>query len=209
MPLGVFLVQPCKLRMYLLRRTKGNEPDLLHDDVIKWKHFSRYWPFVRGVHRSPVNSPHKGQWRGAFFYLRLNKRLSKQSWGWWFETPWRSLWRHCNVLARFLRNWWPVWARSRVAPSIHPEPVTSASHPDPFYYHGLTEIKALIEPRLNVRLIWVIKSYSFMWMFLFSVPYIKRNVLMKRASGWSISGLRNSASRHFVSPCRMMFSVHN
>ena len=37
----------------------------LHDDVIKWKHFPRYWPFVRGIHRSPVNSPHKCQWRGA------------------------------------------------------------------------------------------------------------------------------------------------
>ena len=36
-----------------------------HDDVIKWKHFPRYWPFVWGIHRSPVNSPHKGQWRGA------------------------------------------------------------------------------------------------------------------------------------------------
>ena len=32
----------------------------------------------------------------GFFYLRLNKRLSKQSWGWWFETPSRSLWRRCN-----------------------------------------------------------------------------------------------------------------
>ena len=32
------------------------------------------------------------------FDLRLNKRLSKQSWGWWFETPLRSLWRHCNGL---------------------------------------------------------------------------------------------------------------
>ena len=39
-----------------------------HDDVIKWKHFPRYWPFVRGIHRSPVNSPHKGQWRGALFF---------------------------------------------------------------------------------------------------------------------------------------------
>ena len=28
-------------------------------------HFPCYWPFVRGIHRSPVNSPHKGQWRGA------------------------------------------------------------------------------------------------------------------------------------------------
>ena len=66
--------------------------------VIKWKHFPRYGPFVRGSHRSPVNSPHKGQWRGALmFSLRLNKRrLSKQSWGWWFETLSRPLWRHCN-----------------------------------------------------------------------------------------------------------------
>ena len=33
----------------------------------------------------------------VFFDLCLNKRLSKQSWGWWFETPSRSLWHHCNV----------------------------------------------------------------------------------------------------------------
>ena len=32
----------------------------------------------------------------VFFYLCLNKRLSKQSWGWWFETPSRLLWRHCK-----------------------------------------------------------------------------------------------------------------
>ena len=39
-----------------------------HDDVIKWKHFPRYWPFVRGIHRSPVNSLQKGQWRRAFMF---------------------------------------------------------------------------------------------------------------------------------------------
>ena len=32
----------------------------------------------------------------VFFDLRLNKLLSKQSWGWWFETPSRPLWRHSN-----------------------------------------------------------------------------------------------------------------
>ena len=122
--------------------------------VIKWKHSPRYWPFVRGIHRWPVVSSHKGPvtqnnphvvtsschltkrrlmvrswWRhqmerfsallalcagnspvpGEFpsqksvtrsfdvlFDLRLNKRLSKQSWDCWFETPSRSLWRHCN-----------------------------------------------------------------------------------------------------------------
>ena len=41
---------------------------LQHDDDIKWKWFPRYWPFVRGIHRSPVNSPHKGQWRGALIF---------------------------------------------------------------------------------------------------------------------------------------------
>ena len=178
--------------------------ETIHDDVFKWKHFRRCRHFVRGIHRSPMKPPHKGQWRGAlmvslicawlnawvnnrevgdlrrhrahyyvilminlelylkqnrqahlqindnwhlsaweitnyewsipwwrhqmetfsvlltlcagnspvtgefpaqrpvtrsfdaFFDLRLNKRLSKQSWGLWFETPSRLLWRHCN-----------------------------------------------------------------------------------------------------------------
>ena len=39
-----------------------------HDDVIKWKHFPRYWPFVRGIPWSPANSPYKGQWRGALMF---------------------------------------------------------------------------------------------------------------------------------------------
>ena len=39
-----------------------------HDDVIKWKHFPRYWPFARGIQRSPVNSPHKGQWRRPLMF---------------------------------------------------------------------------------------------------------------------------------------------
>ena len=39
-----------------------------HNNVIKWKHFPRYWPFVRGIYRSPLDSPHKGQRRGALKY---------------------------------------------------------------------------------------------------------------------------------------------
>ena len=49
---------------------------LLHDDVIKWKNFPRYWPFVRGIHRSPVNSPHKGQWRGALMFSLIYARTN-------------------------------------------------------------------------------------------------------------------------------------
>ena len=42
-----------------------------NDDDIKWKHFPRYRPFVREIHRSPVNSPHKGQWRGALMFSMI------------------------------------------------------------------------------------------------------------------------------------------
>ena len=42
-----------------------------HDDVIKWKYFPCYWPFVRGNHRSPANSPHKGRWRGALMFSSI------------------------------------------------------------------------------------------------------------------------------------------
>ena len=51
-----------------------------------------------GEFTGPGEFPIKGQWRGAlmvFFYLRLNKGLSKQPWDWWFETPSWSLW--CSV----------------------------------------------------------------------------------------------------------------
>ena len=78
----------------------------IHDDVIKWKHFLRYWPLVRGIHRTPVRVPltrsNKGQWCGSvvfFFYLWLNKRLSKQSRHRWLEAPLQSLWHHSNALS--------------------------------------------------------------------------------------------------------------
>ena len=59
----------CKVYLTVHWNTAANNAHG-HDDVMKWKHFPRYWPFVRGIHRSPVNSPHKGQWRGALmFYL--------------------------------------------------------------------------------------------------------------------------------------------
>ena len=59
----------------------------------------------------------------VFFDLRPNKRLSKQPWGWWFETPSWSLWRQCNVLklattkrfsvgvVRHTTNKWVYWKR--------------------------------------------------------------------------------------------------
>ena len=41
-----------QFRIFLSREAEMN-----HDDVIKWKHFPRYWPFVRRIRRSSVNPP--------------------------------------------------------------------------------------------------------------------------------------------------------
>ena len=93
------------INMHMLLSLDVVISSVLHDDVIKWKHFARCWPFVRGIHRLPgflpVNSPHKGQWRGALIFSLIcawTKRLIKQSSGWWFSTPSHQLWRHCNVM---------------------------------------------------------------------------------------------------------------
>ena len=51
-----------------LDQSIGRKQYFLHDDVIEWKHFPRYWPFLRGIHRWPVNSPHKDQWRGNLMF---------------------------------------------------------------------------------------------------------------------------------------------
>ena len=64
------LCVPSNLWYDLHQRTKLNlfSSRPAHDEVIKWELFPRYLPFVRGIHRSPVNSPHKGQWRGALMF---------------------------------------------------------------------------------------------------------------------------------------------
>ena len=68
--------------------------------VIKWKHFPRYWTLC--ARNSPVTVEFPSQRPimrsfDGFFDLRLNKWLSKQSWGWCSETPSRPLWHHGNV----------------------------------------------------------------------------------------------------------------
>ena len=112
---------------------------IVYSDADQRKHqSSASLGFVRGIHREPVNSPHKGPVTrkmlpfddvimllaicagnslvqspvtrsfDVFFDLCLNGRLSKQWWGWWFEAPSRPLWRHCNEVA-FLDI--PEWFR--------------------------------------------------------------------------------------------------
>ena len=66
-----------------------------------WRHqnFLRYWAFLRGIHRSPVNSPHKGQWHGALLFSSICAWI----YGWVNNREagdlrrHRALWHHCNL----------------------------------------------------------------------------------------------------------------
>ena len=57
-----------------------------------------YWPFVRGYHRSPVISPHKGNWRGTLMFSLIctwiNVWVNNRETG--ELSPYCSLWRHCS-----------------------------------------------------------------------------------------------------------------
>ena len=57
--------------------------------------------WLRGIHRSPVNSPHIEQWTGVKMFSLIcawTNGWVKNSRSRWFDTPSRSLWRHCNVV---------------------------------------------------------------------------------------------------------------
>ena len=85
-----------KMEIYLFSKTDSVRLNLweilctYHDDVIKWKHFPRNWPFVREIHRSRWIPRTKasdaelclsGPDFDVFFDLHPNKQLSKQAWG--------------------------------------------------------------------------------------------------------------------------------
>ena len=79
----------------------------IHDDVIKRKHFPRYWPFVRGIQLSPVNSSHKGQWRAALVFTLICARIN----GWVNNREAGDLRRyrtHYDVIVMLKANakWW-------------------------------------------------------------------------------------------------------
>ena len=80
-----------------------------------WRHqietFPRCWPFVRGIHRSLVNSPHKAQWRGALMFLLICVRIN----GWVKNREAGDLRRHrihydVSVMIQHIDAWtkWPA-----------------------------------------------------------------------------------------------------
>ena len=105
MAVGVALAQPPQLRGVLCQGIRNNPGRILKT---WWRH--QMEPFSALLALCDGNSPVTGEFPSqrpvtrsfdVFFDLRMNKRLSKQSRGWWFEAPSRPLWRHCNEISRY------------------------------------------------------------------------------------------------------------
>ena len=153
---------------------------------ILWRHQTQTSIFSALLALCAGNSPVTGEFPSArpvtrsfhvFFDLRLNKRLTKHSWGWWFETPSRSLWRHCNkanntgvrqrdVTIRTLTlymYWIGIWIdRGIYCNSLNTIKLT-------WRYaipHARRCISKLNQPGLKIRL------YPFIWHFLFASEQI-------------------------------------
>ena len=102
---------------------------LAHVEVMTWKRCLHYWPFVKGIHRWPVNSPHKGPVRQTFdisFVVSIPRLLHKQSsCG---DLKWYDMWCHCNhgretlempryltrCLGAFFFNKWGLISKSKI-----------------------------------------------------------------------------------------------
>ena len=73
--------------------------------------FPRYWSFLRVIHRSPVNSPHKGQWRGTLIFCLICVRIN----GWEKNHEARDLGRHrAHYDVIVIRIDQPKWTRNEV-----------------------------------------------------------------------------------------------
>ena len=114
-----------------------------HDDVIKWKHFLFFLAICAGNSLDTGEFPtQRPVTRGfdVFFDLRLNKRLSKQWWGWWFERPSGPLWRHCNV---------SVSQMAVCPPSTSTPPICSLHYFDRLVQERRNSIANALELRLS------------------------------------------------------------
>ena len=94
----VHVPQPTKHPGRIQRNDKNMIAGILpknHDDVIKWKHFPRYWPFV--------HSPHKGQWRGALMFCLIRAWINS-----WVNNceagDLRRYLVHCDVIVMGIRR---------------------------------------------------------------------------------------------------------
>ena len=101
---------------------KRSQSGVSYDAVIK----PRYWPFVRRIHRSPVNSPHKGQWRGALMFSLICVWIN----GWVNNREAGDFRRHCTHYDIIVMG---VDVLSDIQLFDHADKVSSSNSPDEFH----------------------------------------------------------------------------
>ena len=170
----------------LMERTHHFESFCLHDDVIKWKCFPRYWPFVQGIHRWPVNFPHKGQWRGGLMFSFICAWIN----AWVNNREAGDLRRHCahydvtvmnycNEMARYASHS-PINIIKYDFPGIHIDQMTK--QPANCYIKRASInnfLNFLLASTINLKLhLWVISltlnctKVNFMYMRIMSFIYM-------------------------------------
>ena len=109
---------------------------LSHDDIIKWKRFPRYWPFVWGIHRWPVNSPHKGQWHGTLMFSLICTWIN----GWVYNREAGDLRHH----------------RAHYDVKVMKSPLELA----------ILMVWNMIRPMLVFPILYILKNYTYCWYFV-------------------------------------------
>ena len=146
---------------------------------IKWKHFPRYWPFVRGIHRSPVNSPHKGQWRGALMFSLICTRIN----GWVKNREAGDLRRH--------RAPHDVIVIVMSCTEINKRNSSIKQHPHiVFLWDDFSKLHKLMRIDLFLPLSWYTNGWEIWYfngaLFAYSVGQLLRYVYSPHASFWCI-----------------------
>ena len=143
---------------------------LNHDDVIKWKDCPRNWPFMRGIHRSPVNSPYKGQWRGTLLFSLICVWIN----GWENNReavdlrPYRA---HYDVTVMYIENRISFSRRySRVCISVYKDILPSR------YYGSTFEERYMLAPYALRTANWLHFSKLISFTICKSLYSIKRSV---------------------------------
>ena len=151
-----------------------------------WRHRMETFSvvLVLCVGNSPVTDEFPSQkpmTRSVFFDLRLNKRLSKQSWGRWFETPSHSLWRHCNT------RWFLV-----KSPPIHAPPGELVMS-----FHVLFRVKIEYQGAVAILMHCItVTSYWAWWCFkspasrLCTQPFVQAQIKENIKSSASLAFVR-------------------
>ena len=109
-----------------LKPSFSNIINHLRGDHAWWRHQRETFSVLLAI--CAWNSPVPGEFPAqrpvtrsfdVFFDLRLNKRWRKQSWGWWFETPSWSLWRHCNGMNGMGLSVWMAFVTFHIVASLY------------------------------------------------------------------------------------------